>query len=371
LVRGGEDYFSLLLKLIGRAEHSIHLQVYIFDHDETGQAVANALIDAVRRGVKVFVLVDGYASQGLPQEFVSTLRTEGIYFRRFEPLLKSKHFYFGRRLHHKVIVIDGMHSLVGGMNISNRYNDLPDKPAWLDWGLYAEGDVSNALEKVCVQRMRYARVKSVKEVPKKSPVIIEERNCAVRVSENDWVRNKRQVYKSYLQMFREAKSHIIIMSPYFLPGNEFRKNMRLAVSRGVEVKLVLAGISDIYLSKHAERFVYRWLLKNKIKIYEYQKTVLHGKMAVCDGEWITVGSYNVNDLSAHASVELNLDVKNEHFAMHVEERLQHIIDTDCICITDEIYRRNTTLKDKIIQRFAYDFFRLVLFLFTFYFRRRE
>jgi len=81
---------------------------------------------------------------------------------------------------------------------------------------------------------------------------------------------------------------------------------------GVIIKVVQAGISDIALSKYAERYMYRWLLRNKVEIYEYQKTVLHGKIAVCDDQWMTVGSYNVNNLSAYASIELNLDVDNPH-----------------------------------------------------------
>jgi len=99
--------------------------------------------------------------------------------------------------------------------------------------------------------------------------------------------------------------------------------------------------------------------------------VLHGKMAVCDDEWITAGSFNVNDLSAHASVELNVDVKNAHFAKLVAGRLTEIIKTDCVCITPSVYKQNTNVFNRVVQRLAYDFFRLVLFLFTFYFRQRE
>jgi cardiolipin synthase A/B len=371
LVRGGKEYFDLLVKMIREAKYSINLQVYIFDEDETGNHVIDALIEAAQRSVRVYILVDGYASQHLSKEFVQRVKNAGIYFKRFEPLLKSKYFYFGRRMHHKVVVVDGFYSLVGGINIGNRYNDRPDKQAWLDWALYTEGKVSESLYKICVKRMKRPRLKTLKEVHPVLHQITNERKCMVRARENDWVGRKRQIYNSYLEIFREASSQIIIMSPYFLPGNEFRRKMRMANKRGVKIKLVLAGISDIFLSKHAERFVYRWLLKNNIEIYEYQNNVLHGKMAVCDDVMVTVGSYNVNDLSAHASIELNLDVKDGHFAKHVTVYLEEIIKNDCVCITSEVYKKETNIFKRIIQRFAYDFFRLVLFLFTFYFRQRE
>src|SRR5262249_11928229 len=127
----------------------IHLQVYILDDDETGQLVTNALIAAARRGVKVYVMVDGYASQGLPHEFVQTIKDSGIHFRFFSPLLKSKYFYFGRRMHHKIVVVDNECALTGGLNISNRYNDMPDQTAWLDFALYVEGTIAKDLCVLC------------------------------------------------------------------------------------------------------------------------------------------------------------------------------------------------------------------------------
>ena len=172
-------------------------------------------------------------------------------------------------------------------------------------------------------------------------------------------------------MFRTAKSHITIMSPYFLPGFEFRRKMKNAIRRGVIIKVVQAGTSDIALSKYAERYMYHWLLRNKVEIYEYQKTVLHGKIAVCDDQWMTVGSYNVNNLSAYASIELNLDVDNPHFAKSVERFLDRIIKTDCRQITEETYRTGTGWVEHLLQAMAYSLLRVILFLFTFYFKQRE
>jgi len=377
LVKGGSEYFDVLERMICEATQLIYLQIYILDADETGERIITALLEAAKRSVRIYILLDGYASQHLPAAIREKFRNAGIYFRMFQPLFKSKGFYFGRRLHHKVVVVDTLRYLVGGLNISNRYNDIGDKPAWLDWALYGEGDAAAALEKICVKRHRTflnrsVRKLKVKRVEPLTPVPgIQERNCAVRVRVNDWVRAKRQIYNSYLEMFRTASSHLIIMSPYFLPGMEFRRKMKSARKRNVKIQIVLGGISDIPFSKDAERYLYRWLLRQGIEIYEYQKTVLHGKMAVCDGEWMTIGSYNVNDLSAHASVELNLDVDNKHFAQTVESRLRKIIDEDCIQITEEDYQKKMNIFRRIHQRMAYNFFRMALFLFTFYFRQQE
>src|SRR6185295_8179593 len=106
LVRGGRPYFDQLLTMIREAEQIIHLQVYIYDNDETGREVTSALIGAARRNVQVFLMADGYASQHLSATLIRELEEAGVHFRFFEPLFKSRHSYFGRRLHHKVIVTD-------------------------------------------------------------------------------------------------------------------------------------------------------------------------------------------------------------------------------------------------------------------------
>ena len=172
-------------------------------------------------------------------------------------------------------------------------------------------------------------------------------------------------------MLRHASSHLIIMSPYFLPGNELRKQMARAAKRGVKIKVILSGVSDVAIVKWAERYVYQWLLRNRIEIHEYQKNVLHGKMATYDNLWTPIGSYNVNNLSAYASIELNLDVANSDFAKTADRELEKIIADDCVQITEEDYKKRNGFFRRMIHFLSYESLRLVLFLTTFYFKQRE
>ncbi len=372
LVQGGGEYFDLLERMISSARYSIHLQVYIYDEDDTGRRIATALLAAASRGVKVYVLVDGYASKNLSGEFIDMLLNAGINFRRFEPIFKSKKFYFGRRLHHKVVVTDVFHGLVGGLNISDRYNDTPASVAWLDWALYAEGTVAESLARVCIRRFKSRipiRETSIDDTPLRISGV--EKDSDVRVRINDWVDRKREITRSYLEMLKVATSHIVIMSPYFLPGEHMRRRIRQAAGRGVKIKVIQTGISDIVMSKYAERYLYRWLFRNKVEIFEYQKTVLHGKIAVCDSRWMTVGSYNVNNLSAYASIELNLNVDSVTFARKTEKRLEEIMQHECIQITEEAYNRGTHVVEHVLQKMAYYSLRMILFIFTFYFKQKE
>lgn len=129
-------------------------------------------------------------------------------------------------------------------------------------------------------------------------------------------------------------------------------------------------MSDISMVKHAERYLYRWLLKNKIELYEYQPNVLHGKLSTYDTKFVTVGSYNVNNISAYASIELNIDIQNKKFAEGVEQTLEEIMLNDCILITEKEFERYNTFPKRIWQRICYEIIRLMVFLFTFYFKQR-
>ena len=372
LIKGGSDYFDLLERLINEAKSSIYLQTYIFDSDTTGRRIARALLNAAARNVRVAILIDGYASQSLPFWLTESFREAGIQFNWFYPFWKTKKFYFGRRLHHKVVVVDKGKVLVGGLNISDRYNDTDTRPAWLDWAVYAEGDVAAAVQRICQRRSKITLQNKV--IPPSDYIVLDEKEtapCKLRVRINDWVNRKMQITESYLEMFRKAKSHIIIASPYFMPGNKFRKKILEAVSRGVRVSIILGSKSDVAIARYAEQYLYPWLLRNKIEIYEYQKNVLHGKMATYDGKWVTNGSYNINNISAYASVELNLDVYNRNFAQEVENELKRTMMEDCEQITLDNYRKRASLYQRFLQRSAYDIIRVLFFIFSFYFRQRD
>ena len=374
LVRGGREYFDLLIQLINEARESIHLQTYIYDDDETGHRVGDALKEAARRNVSVHLLADGYASQVMSKKFIQELREAGVHVRFFEPLLKSKHFYFGRRMHHKVFVADTKLSLVGGINVTDRYNDMPGKPAWIDFALYAEGEVSRELCVLCW--------KTWNGFPAKMGLTpCEEKNIyddlriqepyTIKMRRNDWVRRKNEISESYIEMFRHAKSHITILCSYFLPGKVIRHLLSKAASRGVKIKIITAGPSDVMMAKYAERWLYDWLLRNKIELYEYQPAVLHAKVAVCDSEWFTIGSYNVNNVSAYASIELNLDVYNAHLAVYTEQVIKRIEENECIPITINYHIHSKNIFKQFIRWFSYQFIRTVFYILIFYYKQRS
>lgn len=372
LVRGGKDYFDLLLNIINRAVHTIHLQTYIYDDDETGKMVAAALMAAAKRKVAVFLMVDGYASQTLSAAFIHELKAAGIRFRFFEPLFKSRNFYFGRRMHHKILVTDAMYAITGGSNIANRYNDMPNSPAWLDYTVYVEGEAAGELCTLCQRTWKGFPTEmnaSACALSQEAFHFPDQETSKVRMRRNDWVRRKNEISNTYIEMLAFAQTHITILCSYFLPGRAITRLLKSAAKRGIEIKVITAGKSDIMISKHAERWLYDMLLRYNIKIYEYQPAILHAKLASCDGEWVTIGSYNVNNISAYASVELNLDVRNKAFAGRVEEELNTLIENNCIPITAELHSVKTNLLIQFFRWVCYHTISLVFTMVTFYYKR--
>lgn len=371
LIRGGAEYFDLVEELIDQSVHSIHLQTYIFESDQTGQRISAALRRAAFRNVRVYLLLDGYASADLDQGFIQQMIEAGIHFRWFQPILKGRNYYVGRRMHHKILVVDGLHSVVGGVNMSNRYNDLPGQPAWLDFAIRIDGEASIELFNRCVEmwtRSIWTKI-GLSGMFNWRSVIPPEEEAFTRVRINDWVRNKNQISRSYLLMFHRAQEQITILSSYFMPGRILRKHMTHAARRGVVIRVILTGRSDVGLSKAAERYLYPWLLSRNVEIYEYRHTVLHGKMAAYDRKWATIGSYNVNNISAYASVELNIDVRHDAFAESVENALDQIIADDCFRITHSRYSRATSIFSRAWHRISFEMIRMIFYFFTFYFRQ--
>jgi cardiolipin synthase len=227
------------------------------------------------------------------------------------------------------------------MNIADKYNDIGEERAWLDRAIYIHGEVAAELQRICVrfwEGKKWSRLirkkKAAVPTDKKFPAAF---NTPVRVRQNDWINRKGQATRTYFQIFHSAKKYICVVCSYVLPDSTLRRQLERAAKRGVEISFVLAGTSDVKVVKTAERYLYRWMFRNKMKLYEYQPAVLHVKMAIADDEILTIGSYNLNNLSAYASVELNLDVRDPDFVREVREDIEKVKKKDCIVVPLEDY----------------------------------
>jgi cardiolipin synthase len=361
LVYSGSDYFDVLERLIDESRHSLHLQTYIFETDETGRKVLDALIRAAKRGVDVYLLIDAYGSYPFSKQAAKELSESGIHFRLFSPLNSNESVYFGRRLHHKIIVADKRVALTGGINIANKYRGSDGVAPWLDYAVLTRGAVCEFLHLLCEEFYHKKKVKQLRaweknrEQPKHKGT-----GKLVRFRRNDWIKRKNDIHKSYMEALISAQSSITIVASYFLPGRTFRKLLREAAQRGVEIRVVLAGKSDINSVRLAESYLYDFYLRYNICIFEWTNSVMHGKAMVVDDRWATIGSYNLNFLSHYISIELNTDVADAAFAGHFSEHLRQVVTGSCTAVELKTKRRQFSFFSQLIRWMAYNFYRLMM-----------
>jgi cardiolipin synthase len=374
LIKGGKMYFDTLIEIIQKSKSSIFLQTYILKDDETGKLIAEELIQASKRNINIYILLDGFASSNLHESFIHKLKTAGIEILFFKPVFKNNHIYYSRRLHHKIVVVDGKYSLIGGLNIANRYNEINHQKAWLDFAVLIEGESSLQVENYCKQiRLKTTKidVETNSEIINRINEIPVDNQCVVKIRRNDWLMHLNEISSNYIEMLRNAKHEILILCSYFIPGKVLRRSMAHASRRGVKITVITAGQSDVPLTKHAERWLYDWLLRNNIKIYEYQNNVLHGKLAVSDQSIVTIGSYNINNLSTYVCLELNAEVKNKLFAQRVQSTLEEIIEKECIEINSNSHHHQKNIFNQFLRWSSYQTLRFVLLMFTFNLKREN
>lgn len=361
LLRSGENFFSTMEKTIDEAKHYIHFQTYIVDDDQTGRRIVDALIRAAERGVRVYFLLDAYGGNSFTKDLINKVEKAGIFFRLFSPQLITKGFQLSLRLHHKVLLADGDTMIIGGMNIADRYHGKPGLKEWLDFAIQIKGpECAHALFilKRLWNRTFISRKERSRETVHNSALY--EENIKVKVLQNNWYRNKIEILKSYRSALKHAQFSMTIFASYFLPGRNERRLLRNASRRGVDIRIVLSAESDEPVFKRATNFLYDFILRNNISIYEYLPSNLHAKVATVDGKWSTIGSYNMNHLSDYGSVEMNADILDSRFAGQFESLLQEIIKKDCRQVTFEEYIRRKTWVFQLTDWFSYQMIRILM-----------
>lgn len=359
LIHSGDEYFIMMKEIIENAREEIHLQTYIFENDETGNDIANCLKEAAHRNVKVYILLDAYGSSSLTDNFTKDLQQNGIFFRFFSPLFSFNNFYLGRRMHHKVIVADAKIAMIGGINIANKYRGKESDEPWLDYAIKLDCPAAQDLQKLCLDY--FFKDGSSKKI---KPVLHSAGKTLVGIRQNDWLKNKTEVCDAYINSINQAKNEIVIVSSYFLPGRRLNNTIIGACKRKVKVTLILAGISDVPLIRNATSYLYSLFLKQNVLIYEWNKSVVHGKAAVVDNKWSTIGSFNLNDLSCYGSIEMNVEIHSQDFAEILLKDFENIIEK-CNQITNTKLKNRISTLNKLKNWLAYHIVRTALHILTF------
>jgi cardiolipin synthase len=362
LVHSGEDYFTRLERIIFESKSEIHIQTYIFEYDNIGKKIIAALKEAALRNVKIYILLDGFGSFSFPKHVLNDLTQNGINIRFFAPLFSANSFYLGRRLHHKVVVVDKKIALIGGINIADKYLGNDIVPAWLDYAVQLQDEkIGASLAKLCCDIYFKKRRVSRKKI---DSVANYKGEIAVSVLQNDWLKRKNEILKAYIKSIGEAKKEIVIVGSYFLPGRKMVATLKKASKNNVKIKLILSGISDLPMARRASCHFYSKLLHYNIELYEWKSSILHGKSAVVDNNWTTIGSFNLNNLSSFASIEMNVGINSAEFSNNYLKHLNQIM-SQCQRITPESLELSYGLFPKFINWISYWITRIIEIIVTY------
>ncbi len=249
---------------------------------------------------------------------------------------------FGRRLHHKILIGDEKEALIGGINIDDKYHQKSKDSPWLDYAVFVTGTICGEISVMCERLWSgkgYFRRKKKNIFHQDS--LNNRHQISVKLQQNDWLYGRKGISRSINNSIRHAQSSITLIESYFLPGGRTRKSLKNASKRNVKIKIILPGISDVKLVKYATSYWYAWLLRNNMEIYEWDKTILHGKLIKVDDDWVSIGSYNINHLSHFSSIETNLEIKDAGFSRKVKLELDDVM-SNCKRITsvDNMKRAN-------------------------------
>src|SRR5574343_321434 len=331
LLESGAEYFPALLNAINAARTEIYLESYIFAKDAVGDAVAIALCDAAQRGVQVNLTVDGFGARNFRTDFHSQLTAAGVRTMTYRPEIGPFHLkrHRLRRLHRKLVVIDARIAFVGGINIIDDDNAPEAMRPRYDYAVRIEGPILTQIHHAVRRMWEIVSWANFKRRFRLAPVsrpccdIAGSQRAAFLIRDN--IRHRNDILNAYLEAIDAAREEIIIANAYFMPGVRFGRALYAAARRGVRITVLLQGKTDHQLLHYATQTLYAAALKAGIRIFEYEKSFMHAKVAVIDGHWATVGSSNIDPFSLLLAKEANLVVRDALFGNELRSSLKQAI----------------------------------------------
>lgn len=385
LLQGWQELFPALVEAIDRSTREVRLETYIFAADTAGEQMVDLLVRAARRGVKVYLVMDGVGTPELPADWAQRLDAAGVRWHIFQPLgrlgllIPSR----WRRLHRKLCVVDGRLAFCGGINVLGDWYDPNHGELTaprFDFAVQVSGPLVCDVHEVMVQfwwRLQAGRKareadwaaawrmleREWKQLDALHHTASTSRPAGMRAALllRDNLRHRTRIEKAYRKAIAEAHEDILIANAYFLPGHKLRRALVLAARRGVRVRLLLQGRYEYFMQFHAVRPVYAPLLRAGVEIHEYSPSFLHAKVAVIDGRWATVGSSNLDPLSLLLAREANVVVEDPTFAQELSTRLVRAMEQEGQRIDPQVYA-NRPLGQRVLDRLAFGLLRMALFL---------
>ena len=345
LLDNGEEFFPRVFACIANARREVIVETFILFEDPVGLQLQEALIAAARRGAQVDITIDDWGSPDLSEHFLGALRAAGVRVHAFNPGLRP----FGlrphllRRMHRKIAVIDREVAFVGGINYSADHLMDFGAEAKQDYAVEIQGPLVAEIHRFChaalAEGLRHQRGQRQwqrrRRQMRMAPTQPAAGSCDAMFVVRDNRRHMDDIERHYRIAIRSARKRIVIANAYFFPGYRFMRELRRAARRGVDVRLILQGQPDMPFVKTAASMLYHYLLRAGVRIYEYCERPLHGKVAVMDDDWATVGSSNLDPMSLSFNLEANVIIRDRDFNQTLSDKLTHLMAHACTQVTEE------------------------------------
>jgi cardiolipin synthase len=350
----GRESFQILFDAVSRAERFVCLQFYIIKDDDTGTTMSEVLRQKSREGTKVYILYDHFGSLGTPRNFWREMRRAGIEIRASHPFKWAAPFHYVHRDHRKLIVIDLKKAFTGGLNIANEYSGFHLRRrsrGWRDTGILVEGPIVNELFDTFKKSWAIwggGKIIHSEGNEKKSGKLPKNSVPALPIFVYSGKGGKRM--KSLLRYsIDHARTSLLLTTAYFIPSRRLIESLEGAVRRGVKVRLLVPGKSDIPAASYAGRSFFNRLLKAGIEIHTYLGEMLHAKTYLFDQSWSIVGSTNLDYQSLVYNDEGNIGILDISFGSKMAEIFEEDLKNS-IKIEEETWRKRPFL-EKIKEHF--------------------
>jgi len=325
LLQNGDQFFPPLLHDIATARESVHIESYIWWEGDICNELAKLLALKAREGIEVRLLIDASGGHKLDSTLETIMRDAGVQVRKFHPLRVSNLGRMNNRDHRKVMIIDGQIGYIGGFGIAKEWTGHgQDKDHWRDMGVRLTGPVVNRLQGAFCENW----IEETGEIPageKYFPPLPASGSTAAHVAFTSPNGTVSSVQVLYYLAINAARHEIFIQNPYMLPDDRAIESLAAAVKRGVDVRIMVPATTstDSPIVQHASHHQFGTLMKRGIKVYEYQKTLLHQKVIEVDGIWTCIGSTNFDNRSFQHNDEISVGLIDPVIAAQVHATFEN------------------------------------------------